>query len=62
MRTKMTCCGDTPRCARCPVVWKRLGDAGLAERAGTREWRPLRGLTKKLLARARARPNLLRRR
>jgi hypothetical protein len=53
---KKSCCGDSPRCKRCPAVWKRLGDADLAERVGRREWKPLRArLTDAVLARARVR-------
>jgi hypothetical protein len=29
---KSRCCKDDPRCKRCPVVLKRLEQAGLAER------------------------------
>jgi len=29
---KKKCCGDKPRCKRCPVVCKRLTRQGLAEK------------------------------
>ncbi len=35
---KKSCCKDKPRCKRCPVVLKRLADAGLAERTGKRSY------------------------
>jgi hypothetical protein len=41
--TKKTCCKSSPRCKDCPVVWKRLAAAGLAEREGKRTWRRTRG-------------------
>lgn len=34
VKAKTKCCKDKPRCKRCPVVLKRLADAGLAERTG----------------------------
>ena len=36
VKTKKRCCKDKPRCKKCPVVCKRLMDAGLAERSGDR--------------------------
>ena len=36
--TKKSCCKDKPRCKRCPVVLKRLADAGLAERVDKRTY------------------------
>jgi len=35
---KKSCCKDKPRCKRCPVVLKRLADAGLAERVAKRHY------------------------
>jgi hypothetical protein len=32
LTTKKKCCKDRPRCKKCPVVLKRLSDAGYAER------------------------------
>jgi len=32
VKTKKRCCHDRPRCKKCPVVWKRLSNAGVAER------------------------------
>lgn len=43
VRTKKKCCRSTPRCKNCPVVWKRLEAAGLAERVDKRTWRRVRG-------------------
>ncbi|MCC6833242.1 MAG: hypothetical protein IT200_18055 [Thermoleophilia bacterium] len=41
--TKKKCCKSSPRCKNCPVVWKRLEAAGLAERMSKRTWRRTRG-------------------
>ena len=38
VKTKKTCCRDDPRCKRCPVVLKRLADAGHAEREDRRTY------------------------
>lgn len=54
MRTKGSCCKDRRRCKRCPVVWKRLEQAGHAERAGKREFHPVGKVPKKAMAAARA--------
>jgi hypothetical protein len=35
---KKRCCKSDPRCKRCPVVLKRLGAVGLAERTGKRTY------------------------
>ena len=32
VKAKKTCCKDRPRCKKCPVVCKRLMQAGVAER------------------------------
>jgi hypothetical protein len=32
VKPKKRCCKSRPRCKKCPVVCKRLMDAGLAER------------------------------
>ncbi|SDU75052.1 hypothetical protein [Jiangella alkaliphila] len=38
MKAKKKCCRDRPRCKACPVVLKRLSDAGLLEREGKRRY------------------------
>jgi hypothetical protein len=38
VKVKKRCCTSSPRCRRCPVVLRRLGKAGLAERTGARTW------------------------
>ena len=55
VKAKATCCKDDPRCKRCPVVLKRLADAGLAERQGKRRYVIAADLPKKRLKAARAR-------
>ena len=55
IKTKKKCCKDDPRCKKCPVVWKRLSNAGLAEREGPRFYRPDPKLKKKQLKAARLR-------
>ena len=58
VKTKKRCCKDKPRCKKCPVVWKRLETAGIAERDedNRRFYRPDPALlTKKQLKVARAR-------
>ena len=56
---KKTCCKDRPRCKKCPLVLKRLADAGVAERRGERsdgrEFDVAKKLPKKVLRAARAR-------
>jgi len=54
VKPKAKCCKDDPRCKKCPVVLKRLADAGLAERQGNRYLVP-KDLPKKRLKAARAR-------
>jgi hypothetical protein len=49
VKAKSSCCKDTPRCKRCPVVLKRLERAGLAERVSARKYTLADGLTKKRL-------------
>lgn len=39
LTAKKKCCKSSPRCKRCPVVLKRLGDAGFLERTSKRGWR-----------------------
>ena len=55
VKTKKKCCKDDPRCKRCPIVWKRLAHAGLAERKGKHEYRPDSALHKRNVKAARAR-------
>lgn len=55
VKTKVKCCKSGPRCKRCPVVYKRLEDAGLAERAGKRRYVTLEPPTRKQMKRARRR-------
>jgi hypothetical protein len=38
VKAKKKCCKDRPRCKMCPVVLKRLADAGLLEREGRRKY------------------------
>jgi hypothetical protein len=51
--TKKRCCRDRPRCKKCPVAWKRLETAGLAEREDRRVFHGGPSLTKKDLKTAR---------
>ena len=39
VRAKKRCCKSSPRCKRCPIVLKRLKQAGLAEHLHGREFR-----------------------
>jgi hypothetical protein len=55
MKTKKKCCGDKPRCKKCPVVWKRLEKAGYARREGKFNYVVVDVLPKSALAAARAR-------
>lgn len=43
VKTKRRCCKSRPRCKNCPVVWRRLEAAGMAERLDRRHWRTLAG-------------------
>jgi hypothetical protein len=38
IRTKRKCCKSSPRCKRCPVVFKHLETAGYAEPLDRRTW------------------------
>jgi hypothetical protein len=55
VKTRKKCCGDKPRCKRCPVVWKRLDKAGHAERRDKRSYRVIDIVPKAALTAARAR-------
>ena len=51
---KRDCCGDLPRCKRCPVVYRRLAKQGLAVRIGKRKYEA-DGVGRKAMAAARSR-------
>lgn len=55
LKAKSKCCKDKPRCKKCPVVLKRLADAGHAERRSRREYVVSKKVPGKQLAAARAR-------
>ncbi len=55
VKAKRKCCKSGPRCKRCPVVLKRLGDAELAVKLGKRRWHVSGELKAKQLKRARKR-------
>ena len=38
VKTKKSCCKSGPRCKRCPVVCKRLEQAGFAEKVSKRKY------------------------
>ncbi len=52
---KGKCCKDKPRCKKCPVVLKRLADAGYAERESRRDYKVAKSVPKKVLVGARSR-------
>jgi hypothetical protein len=54
VKTKKKCCKSGPRCKKCPVVYKKLENQGLAERTGKRTWIVL-DVSKKQFKAARAR-------
>ena len=54
VKTKKRCCKSRPRCRRCPVVMKRLSDAGLAERQSKRRYVIPKKIPKRSLKKARA--------
>lgn len=53
LTAKGRCCKDKPRCKRCPVVCKRLEQAGFLGRAGKRSWTVEEKVTKRALRAAR---------
>ncbi|MFC5266665.1 hypothetical protein ACFPJ1_31495 [Kribbella qitaiheensis] len=55
MTAKKKCCKDKPRCKKCPVVLKRLSDAGCAERLDLRHYIVDKKVKKKVLKKARER-------
>ncbi len=54
VKAKKRCCRSRPRCRRCPVVLKRLCEAGLAERESKRRFLILGKISKRRLKKARA--------
>jgi hypothetical protein len=54
VKAKKKCCKSTPRCKACPVVLKRLADAGFAERESKKRFLFPAKVPKKALTRARA--------
>ena len=55
MTAKKKCCKDKPRCKKCPVVLKRLADAGCAERLDLRTYVVDKKVPKRVLKKARER-------
>lgn len=55
VKPKKKCCKDGPRCKRCPVVLKKLSNAGYAEKRGDGKYVVLELVPKKALKAARAR-------
>ncbi len=53
MTAKKKCCKDKPRCKKCPVVLKRLADAGCAERLDRVHYMVDKKVPKKVLKEAR---------
>lgn len=52
---KKKCCKDKPRCKKCPVVLKRIADAGCAERLDRTTYKVDKKVPKKIVKAARAR-------
>jgi hypothetical protein len=55
VKAKSKCCKDKPRCQTCPVVLKRLSDAGHLERLDLRTYEKKSKPKRKVLNAARAR-------
>ena len=55
LTAKKKCCKDKPRCKTCPVVLKRISDAGHLERLDLRTYKVTDKPKKSDLAAARAR-------
>ena len=55
VKPKKKCCKDGPRCKRCPVVLKKLTNAGYAERRSDGRYLIIHHVPKKALKAARAR-------
>ena len=54
LTAKTPCCKSKTRCKRCPVVYKRLEQAGHLSRVSKRKWVVDEPVSKKLLTAARA--------
>ncbi|MBT0767407.1 hypothetical protein KIH74_00640 [Kineosporia sp. J2-2] len=54
-KAKKKCCKDKPRCKTCPVVLKRLADAGFAERLDRTTYEFKEKPPKKAVSQARSR-------
>ncbi|WP_166355115.1 hypothetical protein [Phytoactinopolyspora limicola] len=54
VKAKKKCCKSTPRCKKCPVVLKRLANAGLATHERKRRYLVAGTVPKKALKKARA--------
>ena len=54
IKAKKRCCKSRPRCARCPVVCKRLEQAGFLHRESRRTWIAEGKVPKKAVKAARA--------
>jgi len=52
---KKKCCKDKPRCKLCPVVLKRLAEAGFGQREDLRTYSMVKKVPRKALTVARAR-------
>jgi hypothetical protein len=55
VKVKKKCCKSGPRCKQCPAAYKRLANAGYAERTGKRTYLVLEKVPKKAMKAARAR-------
>jgi hypothetical protein len=55
VKPKKRCCKSRPRCRKCPVVCKRLANAGVAQRRSDGSYIVELGIGKKTLKAARAR-------
>jgi hypothetical protein len=55
VKPKKRCCKSKPRCKKCPVVCKRLANAGLATKRNDGRYLVEIGIRKKALKAARAR-------
>lgn len=53
VKAKKKCCQNTPRCKSCPIVLRRLANAGLAAREGKRIFTFDGKIPKKALKKAR---------
>ena len=55
VKPKKKCCKDSPRCKRCPVVCKKLANAGYLEKRPSGKYVVLEIVPKRQLKAARAR-------